>query len=321
MLSVLMEEMLDYDSFVSTILLIMKNRMGDGYDVRIYKVMKNNSLELHSLVVRKEDKNIAPNIYLKSYYEAYLEGISLEEIADRLCMIYSSSQIPEFHQGFSYTFEEMRPYLFFRLVSYEKNQKLLETVPYFRYLDLAVTFHCLVRDDEEGIGTVRVTNEHMGLWEITLEELKNYAMLNTERLFPATIKSMEEVLLGMLKDTTPNEAEEMRQLLSLEDRSQEAGDEHYRPSMYILSNKKGINGASSLLYKDVIRSFAKRHRTDLFMLPSSIHEIILIPRDKNMKIEGLSKMVEEVNRTQVAEEEVLSDHVYYYSLEKDTIFL
>ena len=319
MLSVLMEETMDYDSFVSTVHLIMKERMGDGYDVRIYKVMKNNSLELHSLVVRKEDINIAPNIYLKPYYESYLEGTSLEEIADRLCMIYNSCSAQEFNRGFSYTLQEMKPYIFYRLVSYEKNQRLLETVPHFRYLDLAVTFHCLVRDDEEGIGTVRITNEHMKLWGITQEELKELADRNTEKLFPASIKSMEEVLLGILKDTTPGESEEMMQLLSL-GRNKSEGDRQIRP-MYILTNRKGINGASCLLYKEVIRTFASQFQTDLYLLPSSIHEIILIPRDKNMKLEALSKMVEEVNRTQVVPEEVLSDHVYYYSLEKDSIFI
>lgn len=321
MLSVLMEETLDYDSFVSTVHLIMKERMGDGYDVRIYKVMKNNSLELHSLVVRKENINIAPNIYLKPYYDAYLEGVSMEEIADRLFVIYSNCSEPELNQGFSYTLEEMKPYIFYRLVSFEKNQKLLETVPYFRYLDLAVTFHCLVRDDEEGIGTVRITNEHMKLWEVTPEKLKDLAVQNTEKLFPASIKSMEEVLLGILKDTNPGEAEEMKQLLSL--KSNPLGEEvrQARPMMYILTNRKGINGASCLLYKDVIRNFARQLNADLYLLPSSIHEIILVPRDKNMKVEALSRMVQDVNHTQVVPEEVLSDHVYYYSLEKDTILI
>ncbi len=318
MLSVLMEKTLDYDSFVSTVHLMMKERMGDGFDVRIVKVMKNNSLELHSLVVRREDINIAPNIYLKPYYEAYLEGVSLEEISDRLYTIYNTCPEPELQQDFSYTLQEMKPYIFYRLVNYQKNRKLLETVPHFPYLDLALTFHCLVRDDEEGIGTVRITNEHMQLWGITAENLRELAISNTERLFPAMIRSMEEVLLGILKDTAPYEAEEMLQLFSQEGSE---GGKQVRPRMYVLTNKKGINGASCLLYKDVIRSFAGRLNSDLYLLPSSIHEIILIPGDKSMKAEALSQMVEDVNRTQVAVEEVLSDHVYYYSLDQDTIFL
>lgn len=319
MQSILMETTLDYDSFINTVHLIMKERMGAGYDVQIYKVMKNNSLELHSLVVRREEISIAPNIYLKPYYEAYLQGVTLDEIIDRLCMIYDSCSSPEQNQSISYTLQEMKSYICYRLVSYEKNRKLLKTVPYFRYLDLAVTFHCLVRDDEEGIGTIRITNEHVELWGITTEELKELANSNTKRLFPATIRSMEEVLLGMLKGRVDSEAEDRKD--SALDGGPGGRESRPKPMMYVLSNQKGINGATCLLYPEVIRSFAEELKADLYILPSSIHEIILIPADQRMKVEALNRMVEEVNRTQVAEEEVLSDHVYYYSREKDMIFI
>lgn len=319
MQSILMETTLDYDSFINTVHLIMKERMGAGYDVQIYKVMKNNSLELHSLVVRRDEESIAPNIYLKPYYEAYLQGVTLDEIIDRLCMIYDSCSSPEQNQSISYTLQEMKSYICYRLVSYEKNRKLLKTVPYFRYLDLAVTFHCLVRDDEEGIGTIRITNEHVKLWGITTEELKELANSNTKRLFPATIRSMEEVLLGMLKGRVDSEAEDRKD--SALDGGPGGRESRPKPMMYVLSNQKGINGATCLLYPEVIRSFAEELKADLYILPSSIHEIILIPADQRMKVEALNRMVEEVNRTQVAEEEVLSDHVYYYSREKDMIFI
>lgn len=320
MLPVLMEETMDYDSFVSTVHLIMKERMGEGYDVRICKVLKNNSQELHSLVIRKEELNIAPNIYLKPYYEAYLEGVGLVELMDRLCMLYQSCPVPELDHNFSYTLEEMKPYIFYRLVSYDRNQKLLASVPHLRYLDLAITFHCLVRDDEEGIGTIRITNEHMKLWEITPDKLRELAVRNTQKLFPATIRSMEEVLLGMLPEALPDEFNDLK-TLGLDKSLMAEEGQRARMKMYILTNKKGINGASCLLYKDVIRTFAKQLKSDLYLLPSSIHEIILIPQDRDMRLDTLSKMVEEVNRTQVADEEVLSDHVYYYSLETDTILI
>lgn len=320
MLPVLMEKAMDYDSFVNTVHVIMKERMGEGYDVRIYKVLKNNSQELHSLVVRKEDNNIAPNIYLKPYYEAYLEGVELDEIMDRLCLLYLNCPVPVLDQKFSYTLEEMKPYIFYRLVSYERNEKLLASIPHLRYLDLAITFHCLVRDDEEGIGTIRITNEHMKLWEITPAKLRELAVRNTQKLFPATIRSMEEVLLGMLPDTLPDELKELK-ALTLDKHNVTDIEQQPPMKMYILTNRKGINGASCLLYKDVIRTFARQLKSDLYLLPSSIHEIILIPRDRDMKLDTLSRMVEEVNRTQVADEDVLSDHVYYYSLEKDTILI
>ena len=320
MIEVLQERTMNYDSFVSTMKQIIEKRMGEGYDISIYKVIKNNSLELDSLVVLQEGRNIAPNIYLMPYYESYLEGTTIDDVADRLCGVYQYGSVQNVDDDFCYTLKEMKPYIFYRLVSFDKNIKLLEEVPHIRYLDLAITFHCLVRSDEDGIGTIRITNEHMKLWDVSLGEIKELAVANTERLFPATIKSMEEVLMGMLSgelvlaggdnpmaDLTPKLIDDLKNPCQQE--------------MYILTNQKGINGASCMLYGDVIRTFASHINSDLYILPSSIHEILLVPQTPDMKKETLSKMVEEVNQTQVAREEVLSDKVYFFSRELNSIIL
>jgi hypothetical protein len=160
----------------------------------------------------------------------------------------------------------------------------------------------------------------MKLWDVTLEELKALAVQNTEELFPASIKSMEEVLSGILSEGVLGSSEEnITEELSMQlfpDSKNNA-----QPKMYILTNQKGINGASCLLYENVIRQFAQKINSDLYILPSSIHEIILIPNDISMNKETFTKMVEDVNRTQVAAEEVLSDHVYHYSRENDRILM
>ncbi|HKL98550.1 MAG TPA: DUF5688 family protein [Mobilitalea sp.] len=320
MSEILQERTMNYDSFVSAMKQIIEVRMGDGYDISIYKVIKNNSLELDSLVVLQEGRNIAPNIYLMPYYESYLEGTAIDEVADRLCGVYQNGSVQNVDDDFSYTLKEMKPYIFYRLVSFDKNIKLLENVPHIKYLDLAITFHCLVRSDEDGIGTIRITNEHMKLWDVSLGDLKELAVANTERLFPANIKSMEEVLMGMLSsDLVLADGDN-----PMADLSPKLIDDLKNPcqhEMYILTNQKGINGASCMLYGDIIRTFANHINSDLYILPSSIHEILLVPQTPDMKIESLTKMVEEVNQTQVAREEVLSDNVYYFSRELNSIIL
>lgn len=319
MLQTVKEEVLGYDSFVSTIKQIVKERMGEGYSIRIYKVMKNNSLELDSLVVLKEGKNFAPNIYLMPYYESYLEGTSVAELALRLCSIYEHCSVPVVEEEFSYSFEVMKPYIFYRLVSFDRNQKLLGQIPHTRYLDLAVTFHCLVRSDDEGIGTIRITNEHLNYWNITRKDLDSLAAGNTKRLFPATIKSMEEVLHGIFDQE--GYEEEGSQVFDRGDRNPGFSLLPGQRRMYILTNKNGINGASCILYPEVIRNFANRMKSDLYILPSSIHEVILIPKEKELNIDTLREMVMEVNRTQVAREEILSDRVYLYTRKQDEITL
>jgi hypothetical protein len=273
--------------------------------------MKNNSLELDSLVLLKEGEKFSPNIYLWPYYEAYQEGVKISELVHRLCNIYQNCTIPIVDDTFTYAFEQMKPLIIYRLVNYDRNLKLLEKIPHIRYLDLAITYHCLVREDEEGIGTIRITNEHMKHWKAHLKELHELAAENTKRLFPDILRSMEEVIRSMLLEELPGQ-EEMQEEVNpfILDVSGQMN------KMYILTNQKGINGASCLLYPDVMHKLSEEFHSDFYIFPSSIHELILVPTHDNKNSKEYSDMVREINVTQVAREEVLSDRVYYYSREK-----
>jgi hypothetical protein len=304
MVQVVKETTSEYGYFVQTLLTMVTKRMGKEYTASIYKVMKNNSLELDSLVLLKEGKSFAPNIYLQPYYEAYKQGVGLNELTERLCRIYEESNTPIVNSDFDYSFEMMKDHIIYRLISYDRNQKLLEQVPHLNFMDLAITYHCLVRDDKDGIGTIRITNNHMKMWNKGVKEIHECAVANTQRLFPAVINSMEEVICGMLTE------EGDHTLISsalLEEHKGKPSD------MYILTNEKGINGAACILYPEVLGGFARNLDSDLYIFPSSIHEVILVPAVNLDTSRQYAGMVKEINDTQVAPEEVLSDHIYYYS--------
>lgn len=312
MVEVLRETTADYDYFVSLLLSGVTHRMGRDYTARVYKVMKNNSLELDSLVLVKEGKNFSPNIYLQPYYEAYQDGVKISELVQRLCSIYQNCTIPIVDNTFTYAYEQMKPFIIYRLVNYDRNLKLLEKIPHIRYLDLAITYHCLVREDEEGIGTIRITNEHMKHWKAHLKELHELAAENTKRLFPETLRSMEEVIRSMLMEELAGQEGEKQDVVNpfiLDSTGQ-------KNKMYILTNQKGINGASCILYPDVMCKLSEEFQSDFYIFPSSIHELILVPTHDNKNSKEYSDMVHEINVTQVAREEVLSDYVYYYSRAK-----
>lgn len=309
MLSNLKDNLLDYTSFVSLIKRMVTDRMGQGYKVKLIKVIKNNSLELDSLVVLKNGENIAPNIYLNSYYDSYIEGTPITEIIDRLCLIYKNCSISVVKPDFEYTIELMRPYIFFRLVNFERNKQLLKKLPHVRYLDLAITFHCLVRCDEDSINTIRITNKHIERWGISRDELMELAKENTIRFFPPVIKTIKEVIPGLLYSGELDEISEYG-----------VKDEIICP-MYILTNQKGINGASCMVYKGIIQEFAQLIRSDLLILPSSIHEIILVPCNVAEDRERLRRMLIDINASQVPVEEVLSDNIYTFSLERNAIMM
>ena len=86
-----------------------------------------------------------------------------------------------------------------------------------------------------------------------------------------------------------------------------------RHPMYILSNHIGINGAACLLYQDILMKISEQFQSDYFIFPSSIHEVILVPVSDISNHRKYAAMVKDINETQVAKEEVLSDNVYYYS--------
>ncbi|NLZ82920.1 MAG: hypothetical protein GX915_04565 [Clostridiales bacterium] len=319
MIQVVKEEKIAYRSFVNMVCTMLKDRLGEGYDLKIHKVTKNNSLELDSLVVLKKGVTYAPNIYLLSYYESYLQGTPVTDIVDRLYYLYISNTKPVLDRDFNYTFDQMKKNITYRLINYERNEKLLSQIPHIKYLDLAITFHCLVKEDDEGIGTIRISNEHIKSWNVSLEQLEEYANTNTSLLFPAVIKSMEDTIMGIVQDTAfvdgANISDEEFDLLMKPSYYSD------NPPMYVLTNKQSINGASSMLYDGLIGEFANKIQSDLYILPSSIHELILIPTQNNKNRNSLVEMVVEVNLTQVAPEEVLSDNVYYYSRKRNAIIL
>lgn len=314
----LKETVCDYATFIDNFAAQVKDMMGEDYIARIIKVTKNNALELDSLVLMKEGRNFAPNIYLLPYYESYMEGTDITELATRVCAICNNCTSPVKHNDFTYHFEAMKPNIIYRLVNYEMNKKLLNQIPHLRYLDLAVTFHCLVHDDHDGIGTIRITNEHLQQWNASVKDLNKLAISNTNKLFPPVIRSMEEVIRSMFREEYPDDLCNMLSDEAVNDMLDSAvmSGGH---RMYILSNTKGINGATSLLYKNTLRNFSEQIRSDLYILPSSIHEVILVPYDKSISMEALVSMVQDVNRTQVSCDEVLSDSVYFYSRENNAI--
>lgn len=316
------KEIMTYEQFLARIKAIVKKRMGGGYLVDINHVIKNNSIQLDGLIILKNGERITPNIYLNSYFESYQEGESIEDIAAKIINIYEDTMEEGEREALCIQFElnEMKSSIIFRLVNYDKNIKLLNEIPHIRFLDLAITFHCLVKDNENGIGTIRITNEHIKNWNTTLEDITELATINTPVLLPASVRSMNEVIIDILN----KEMEHNSENIDVEKEIKEVFDQMKQDTMtdmYVLSNAKGINGASCLLYPDVVKELSDQLNTDFYILPSSIHEIILVKNKDKIDKNVLREMVIDVNYTQVAEDEILSNNIYFYSRKRDALTL
>ena len=83
------------------------------------------------------------------------------------------------------------------------------------------------------------------------------------------------------------------------------------PKMYVLTNSSTMFGATKICDKFALRNIASVIGDDFLIIPSSIHEVIVLPYDKTMDPGDIDAMIREVNETQVSEQDRLSDHVYY----------
>ncbi len=316
---------MNYHEFLEQVRAYFEEQLGEEYHVRLNEVMKNNGKKLTGLSILEPESSISPNIYLNPYYEMYIAGIPMEEIYARIQEIYEKAkqtkEIREFQMEFS--FENQKENIIIRLIHYEKNLELLNGLPYIRFLDLAVTFHCIVHLGDTGLSSIPVTIRLMEHWETSVNELMRYGLENSKRLFPMSVLPMQEVLFQMFKEDMK---QRIREYFDLEDNEEddqlfEELRENYEnieseTQMYVMTNNRGINGAAVILYEEAFKEFAESVGKDLYLIPSSIHEFIIIPYDEFICPEDLRKMVVDVNDTEVPYEDILSEQIYFYSLEK-----
>lgn len=267
------------------------------------------------------------NMYLYSM-DSFNADIDLRDIAD---------------------FEKVKTMIHYKLINYEMNKELLKKVPHLKFLDLAIVFYIMVSEDGEGQATALIHKEHLEGWGISRKELRDIAFKNTWDKFPVVVTPMEDIISDMiLKDILGDEdwvedefgsnygkgyGDEFGESFEGDDGEIISEDTMYGDytygelktlvreevnnmkiediNMYVMSNTMKLNGATCITYPHAIENFANEHDSDVYIIPSSIHEVILIP-DISCSREYIDEMIRDVNRRQLDPVDVLSDHVYMY---------
>ncbi|MEQ2472174.1 DUF5688 family protein [Laedolimicola intestinihominis] len=287
---------MNYQEFVGSVTGFLRESLPGGTRLQLIPLEKNNGIIMDGLSVRKEGKRVAPMIYLDSYYREYLDGRSLRGICDQILECCEDSDFEEhFDVDFFREPERVRPTVAYRLINYEKNRELLQEIPHLPFLDLAVIFYSLLTDTPVGHATVLIRNSHLELWGKNTSWLYEAAKENTEKLLPKRLVSMEDMIY------------------ELSEGKQEP--EYAGVPMYVLTNSRKSFGAACLLYDGVLGECFRRLEESYYLIPSSVHEVILIPASAVGDSRELCALVQEMNRTQVRSTEVLSDTVYLYSEE------
>ena len=279
--------------------------LGDEMVVELQEVTKVN-LSLEGLTIRKQGENIAPTIYLNQYFNQFNDGRAMDDIVRDIIKVYENNQPENIMDVFKtedfYDFDKMKEKIVLKVINTERNLDLLVQVPHLDMegLGLSVVFYVTLMTGEQSAG-ILIKNEHLKLWEKTVSDLLTIAEVNTNRMHAFTIKSMNEVLSGMFgfeEDLIPDDV----------------------PALYVLTDENKTFGASQLYLKDKIREFAEKNNCDVYILPSSVHELLLLRADfPNLEPSYLKEMVCEVNASEVSEADFLCDGLFKYILSEDKI--
>lgn len=303
-----------YEMFQTKVTDTLKAQLGEDYRLILQKVPKNNGTVLDGLCIMHKTAKSSPTIYLNSYYERYEEGISFHSIITEILQIYQENSTVT-HLDFSILndFSLLKDKVLYKLVHTASNKELLKDIPSISYLDLSIVFYLFLEKNEEGQMTALIHNDHMETWNTNLDELYRLAAVNTPLFLPAELKSMSEVMKSIAREHLG------------EDYREEFIDDLLSPPaaspLYVLTNSSGICGACTILYPGQLKNFADMLEKDLVILPSSIHEVLLIPYEDHICFEELTDTVSHINRAEVPVEDRLSDQVYLYSRSLDAVTL
>lgn len=299
-----------YQEFMQDVQRNIRNKVPTGQKVLLRTVIKNNNQKFDTITIYNENQRIAPNIYLNQYYNEFLDGRSLDEIADSIINIHGGNDYSREDLSEIGIFNNVSKNIFYSLVNKKMNEECIKKIPYKEIGDLVKIYKVATHMDKDGVASFIISNDMIKNWNVDINTVDNMANNNTPALFPFTLKGMSELLNELLFDLNKDD-QENRELFS----------DGYEGSkkMYVLSNKFGISGASSILYKDVLKNFATQINANLYILPSSIHEVIIIPDTYRINVSDMREMVADVNQSVVNVGEILSNEIYFYDIKNDEI--
>lgn len=284
----------------------LKENLGTDWTIELHTdVILNNGTTHIALILYKNGEKLHPQIYLERFFEDYKKGKAMEEILQDVMKTYEEALQninPDSLSGIE-DWEQVKGRLAFRLLSKERNKETLENYVYKEFLDLAAIVTFCAEIDEQGVKAIRVTHDLAERWNVSEEEILQATEENTEALFPVR---MEPIL-----DTLCRVAD-----ISRDDLPEEVLAEEDSPQIMVLTNYLGVNGATVLLYDSFLQQVYEKLGGKFIILPCSIHEVIVMPSASAPHAADSQKMVEQINRSAVKEEEILSDSVYLYDGEK-----
>lgn len=296
--------MMDYEIFKEVVKEKFLSYMPEKYhgmEVKISPVEKvNRKLDGLNLLVADGEQTVLPTIYINDIYDKYLKTedlqLTLQDAAEAMDRVFREAPpVP------SLDMRTAKDNIIFQLVNTAQNEDMLKNKPHRDFQDLSIIYRWVVGMDERGISSTVISNhlaKELGMGE---EQLFRAAAENTRRILPPVINPMNKVIRDMM--LAYGMPPEIADLMMREMPPEQA--------MWVISNDRQMDGAASMLYEDKLHNLAEIVGTDLYILPSSVHEVMAVSVEMG-EPEELAQMVAEINMGQLDLSERLSNQVYHY---------
>ena len=292
--------MKDFQSFCTEILNRVQELLPPSYqegECSLHRIQKLNE-SYTGLKKRKKDQTVSPAIKLDLSYQDYLAGKEMQEIAETICDTIEKISFPATLAKQSdrvLSYNSIKSKLFVRLSNKANNQELLERIPHRDYCDLSLSYHISLKKIKGQMASILINREMMEHWGIDEEKLNFDALENSAKLMPCDIIPIREVLEQHIAPIDCFEGQKI--------------------PLYVVRSK-GWGSSAGLFYPGIMEKLAEIAKGDYYILPSSIHEVLMLPAAELDEAEKLKEMVKEINLNVVDASERLSDNVYYYNAEK-----
>lgn len=296
-------------------------KLGRDYQITIETKKINNKGVCTGLHIRKKGMEPETLVYLDGYFRQYRNGdMTILEAAEYVVIAGRKKSMSVDIRKFL-EYGKVKDRIVYRLINTEMNREFLDDVPHMEFLDLSVVFCCLMMEDDSH-AFIWIHNTHMKLWDVTVEELYQSASENTQRLEKPELMDIEEILYDLMKEEGSFLQESDSSMEEKPGRNNNADSIEKCSSavpMYVLSNRARLQGAACMLYPDLLRRIADAVDSSYYIIPSSIHEVLLIPAAGFADRDRIKVMLCEVNDTQVTPEERLSYSLYGYDKKENKI--
>lgn len=295
---------------------LLEEMLGKNYAITLCQQSKIGWGTLDVIMIRKAKEKIAIVLYLQEYYEQFLAGTTINclilTMLERYYVALEEQEQILKNSSLLQKKELLEPRLFFYCIPTKKNQELLKEIPHQNVLDLSLVCSLFISQKNATIASITITEKMMKTYGWTQAALFQKAKENTPFLFPEKLQSIIETLEESFKKL-PNSIDVSKELQMVKEDSL---------PMMVISNHVHLYGFSAIFYPNVLQKLAEKEDKNLIIIPSSIHEALVLTDDKKLEAGKMNQMITEINQKQVREDERLSNRAYYYDRKrKELLFL